>query len=1192
MGGSLNTVVAVLLIAFVLLNAVVVHEFIYISAASSDFELIGYGWNSQVSPERVYPGSSKVSYYVTLMYVGGSEVRKIYAELYLPQGIVTFSEGFKVAYSESDLTLGKYDAITLEFPNLNISDKLRSGSYMARLDVLYQIVGGMSYTTTIYVPMVISEVPREPLELVDYYWSTKSGLRRSLTPEFSKADLVFYLRVKEDLVIRNVYAIISLPEGLSCGGLRNATLAVESVRYVKGDLIELRFNNIDIGRDLLEGSLNITLYVNSQLDLYGLTTNVTQLFNVTSSIDYSVLRVLEVVDAYWGREGAVPLYPNTSKATLSVVVMNVGSESIYGLVGRLFLPDGFKHLYGGNVVNTSISSRLGPGVTAVLTFDNINVGSNVRPGNYQFKLLVEYFIDFGGSSIRVLQEYNISSQVLDVGEFLSIIAVRWVNNYGVGFPSSRGELEVILSNWDEYAVELVEPTVKLPTGFKLLSIGGDCFNGIPPYSTCSLRLTLDVGSDVVPGDYLLNITLRYLIRVGSSDVVLYRNLTRGFKVWDPGLFGAKLEPANVVWGDVANPREALPGSKLLPLTLDLVNVGRDVATGVIANIELPEGLVVAFPDGNASCDRVERGGSCTIRYYVNIDSSVVPGVYTARLTVRYVTYFDSANLSKVEVFNIRLPVSEYHRGLRLYVVEANWSNNWPAYPGDNAVFSVRVANLGPYTIYSVISRLELPEGFTCGGERSCESYFSGPLQQYQQFNTSFKVLISRDVRPGTYLGKLTFDYVVQTGGYGIRLSDTYTTKIYVSDISSSVRLVGIYWVNTTPSKGDVGLMRVVLRCDEIPSLSGLVLRFELPKGMVAVPNNSSNISIPYYQQLQLAGIQYLGGLPAQLAAPARITQGDIIYVDLPVRILEVPEEDAVLGVTAEFLDHWNAVQEVHIETSPYILSKSRVLTVEPVGNVVVAGKAVSEVGFKFTNLGDSPIYNLVIFALSPYSGISISDPVKYVDSIGGGDTVTLTFRATANPEVIEGPYPILFTAVLQDFSGRVYTLNLTSTLVVKGLEAIRLLSPQITPEVVANGSMITFSATIVNEGKTPLRHTVVSLDSEAIYDRSTYYVGNIDPDSQIPISLKAVVRDDVPPGTYSVKVLITYYDVFHELRTYEEVRYINVVANVTPTQTPQPLELPSINVMLVVGVAAFIICVTVFYLWWFKKRVGRSAQHS
>ncbi|MEM4938651.1 MAG: hypothetical protein QXX69_03800, partial [Sulfolobales archaeon] len=196
MGGSLNTVVAVLLIAFVLLNAVVVHEFIYISAASSDFELIGYGWNSQVSPERVYPGSSKVSYYVTLMYVGGSEVRKIYAELYLPQGIVTFSEGFKVAYSESDLTLGKYDAITLEFPNLNISDKLRSGSYMARLDVLYQIVGGMSYTTTIYVPMVISEVPREPLELVDYYWSTKSGLRRSLTPEFSKADLVFYLRVK------------------------------------------------------------------------------------------------------------------------------------------------------------------------------------------------------------------------------------------------------------------------------------------------------------------------------------------------------------------------------------------------------------------------------------------------------------------------------------------------------------------------------------------------------------------------------------------------------------------------------------------------------------------------------------------------------------------------------------------------------------------------------------------------------------------------------------------------------------------------------------------------------------------------------------------------------------------------------------------------------------------------------------
>ncbi len=682
------------------------------------------------------------------------------------------------------------------------------------------------------------------------------------------------------------------------------------------------------------------------------------------------------------------------------------------------------------------------------------------------------------------------------------------------------------------------------------------------------------------------------MRVGDSDVVRYGVLTHGFKVWEPAIFGARLEPTTVVWGDVTNPREALPGSKLLPLTIELVNVGRDVASGVVSRVTLPEGLTLAYPDSNASCDRVERGGSCILRYYVNIDPSVRPGTYTSKLTVRYVTYFNSANLSKAETFNINLSISHYPRELRLHVVEANWSNGWAAYPGDKAVFSVRAASLVPHPIYSVISRLELPEGFTCEGVHPCESYYPGPLQQYQQFNASFKVLIGRDVVPGTYYGKLTFDYVVQSGGYGIRLADTYTIEVSVSDISRSMRLVGIYWVNTSPSKGDVGLMRVVLRCDEIPALSGLVITLNLPEGMVALPNNSTKISIPYHQQLQLVGVPYLGGLPAQLLAPPETVKGSMLYVDVPVRILELAENGTKMAITAEFLDQWSTAQEVSIEAELPILSKSRLLAVEPVDNVVVAGKIVSEVRFKFSNLGDSPLYNLAVFAVSPYTGISLSDPVRFIDFIGGGDSVTLTFKAVANPEVIEGPYPALFAVVFQDFGGRVYTLNLTSTLIVKGLEALKLLSPQISPEAVVGGSTITFSATVVNEGKTPLRHATASMKSEAIYYESSYYIGNIDPGSQIPISLKAFVRNDIPPGNYSVKVSITYYDAFYELRTYEEMRYINVVANMTPTQTPQTYEFPTTNALIIAAVVAFVVGVTIFYLVWFKKRVGRSAQPS
>ncbi len=1184
----LRTVNIVLLLMFILLNITAVYGVITVSATGSDFRLIGYGWRSPTSPDRVYPGSSKVSYYVSLMYVSGSSVVKVYAELYLPQGITTFSEGSRIAYSEYDTSLSRYDVITLGFSNLNISKALKPGTYKAELRLTYVLVGGIEYGSTVYVPMVVSEVPQEPLELVDYYWSTRGGLRRSLTPGFGEVDMVFYLRVRDDVVIRNIYAVMLLPEGLSCGDLRNATSVIENIRYVKGDLIELRFNYIDVSSNVNEGEFNLTIYLNSQLDLYGLTTNVTQYFNVVSNIDYVSLRILELVDLFWGSDRPVPVYPNTSKASLSVVLMNVGTDNIYGLVGRLLLPRGFTHIYGDEVVNNSYAGRLGQGSTVTLIFDHINLGNDVRPGNYQFKLVVEYFIDFEGSSVRVSQEYNLSLQVLEVGEFLSVISVRWNNEYGVAFPGSRGELEVTLSNWGEYAIDLIEPTsIDLPSGFKLLGIRGDCLNSLPPYSTCSLILSVDVDTDVMPGSHKLSIGLRYLIRIGSSDIVHHRGLTSNFMVTDPELFGAKLQPAAVLWGDTANPREALPGSRLLPLTVELVNIGRDVATGVIADIELPSGLMLAYPGSRASCDRVERGGSCTLRYYVNVDRLVEPDIYKSKLTVKYVTYFSSANLSKVESFNISLPISRYPRELKLYVVEANWSNSWPAYPGDRAVFNVRLANLGPYAISSVISRLELPKGFRCDSS-VCESYFSGPLQQYQQFNTSFKVLVGRDVEPGTYRGGLTLDYVVQTGGYGIRLTDVYDVDIYVSNVSDSMRLVGIYWVNTTPSKGDVGLMRVILRCDGIYALNGLVLTLNLPEGMVAVPNNSSKISIPYYQQLQLG----LGGLPAQIVAPTEVAQGDIIYVDLPVRVLEVPEIGATLTIIAEFLDHWNSLQEVRMEAPIYILSKSRMLDIEPVDNVVVAGKRFSEVSFRFLNLGDSHLYNLVVFALSPYSGISFLDPVRYIDSLGGGNAAVLRFKATANPGVLEGPYPALFTVVLQDFSGRVYTLNLTSALIVKGLEAVRLLNPQINPETVTNGSTISFSATIINEGRTPLRHMTASLESEILSQNSTYYIGNVDPDSQIPISLRTAIRGDIPSGNYCMRVLITYYDVFHELRTYEEVYCINVIANLTPTQTPQIFEIPPINLMVLAGVIAFVISVTVFYLLWFKKKVGRSDQRS
>ena len=1181
-----SKVLAILLTVLLLIYLLPTYNVI-VRASPEDFKVLGYGWRSLENPSRAYPGSSKVTYYVVLTYLGGSTVSKIYAELYLPRGILTYSEGFRVAYVELSVSLGRYDSIVLEFNNLNISDSLSPGTYKAELRLTYVLVGGVEYSATLYVPMIISELPKTPSELIDYYWVSSSGLRTTAPPGFKDLGITFYLRVKDDVVIRNVYATLKLPEGFKCRGLNNATAAIESSSYRQGDLIELRFNGIDVG--VSEGSYNSTLVINYQVELYGLTMNITQVFDVFLTVSHDYLRSLELVNAYWGSDEPLPAYPNTSKADVSIVLLNIGTNDVYGLDGRLIMPEGFSDTYGSNEVNFTDDSRVSPGSLLRITIGNVMIGSTVRSGVYMFKLVVNYSVNVDGSLIRVSQELNFSLPVLDISDKVVISNIRWTNNYGVVFPGSRGEvLEITLSNWDEYVVSLVKPYISLPKGINLSSVSGNCFNGIPAYSTCSLQLTLDIADDVSPGTYEFNLTLKYLMKVGNSDVISERSLTPELRVWDPKSFGAMLKVSIVQWGDINNPRIALPGDKLLPLIIELVNVGKDVATGVIADIMLPKGFKLTYPSSRPSCDRIERGASCTLRFYVDIDVDVSPGTYKSVLSIKYVTYFNTANLSKVEVVDVDISVGEYPRELRLYPVWVNWSSNWPAYPGDKAVLSMRLANLGPHTISSVIANLELPKDFICEDPR-CETYYSGPLQAYQQLNLTFNIRLSNSLKPGNYFGKLILDYIVQTGGYGIRLRDTHNFIIYVSNISNSMKLVGVYWVNMTPAIGDVGLLRIILRCDEIPSLSGLVLRLELPRGVYALPNNSSIISIPYTQPLQPSVLPYISGLYPQVVTPS-ITQGDIIFIDVPVRILDISDLEPHIGIYVNFLDHWNTVQEFYISETLYIGNKFRFIMVEPVENEVIAGGGLSRVKFNITNLGDSQIFNLVVFAVSPYPGISIADPIKHVDSVNGRSSVTLSFNTVANPDVVEGPYPLVLVMVFQDFNGRLYNLNISSTVVVKGIEVIKLLSPQISPEVVGNGSMVSFSATIVNEGKTPLRHVSAQLISDVLYSTDEYYIGTIDPNSQVPISLRAIVREDVEPGNYSIKVLIKYYDLFYNLRSREYLYKVVVVSNLSTVQvTPQPLiTIP--NVYVLVGVISFVIATTVFYLLWFRRRVRRGAQ--
>jgi len=1163
------------------------------NASPSDFSIAGYGWGTPSNPLNAYPGSSKVSYYVSLTYLGSADVTRIYAELYLPKFMKTFSENSSVIYLSRSVTLSKYGIVDLIFPNIVIADNALEGTYYGKLRLTYITVNGVESSQELNVPIVISSIPKRSLDVIDISWRTVSGVRRSALPGLRNVDLVMYLRVMNDVQISNVYSIVEFPKGFLSGGLTNATTVVES-RLTQGDLMELRFRNINVSSELQEGVYNATLIIEYQLDLYGLSRSVVESFEINLSVSTEGMESLEFVSAIWGVNNPVPAYPGMSDASITVSIINIGDNDVYGMRGILKLPKGFRSSYGDELVNFTLANRLPPGTPVNIVINGISIDPTVRPDLYKFTLYLDYLKDVDGSVIDVKQVFNFSLPISSYDTPISVLSTRWVNgdSYGIVVPGFRGaRLEVTLANWDKFPVELMGTSIILPNGFQLIDMSGSCFNGIPAYSTCALDISINIGDDVEPDEYPAQIILNYLVKVDNAAVINRSTVVTALRVWDPSIFGAKLLPTLVMWGVEGRPDIALPGARLLPLTLRLTNIGKDAAASVVTTLKLPNVMRLTYPEERGLCDRVERGSSCQITYYVDIDPYANAGVYNATIEINYITYFSNVNISKREVFNISISIESPPRELALKVVSAGWLNNWPTYPGDkNVTLVVRIANLGPYRISSVILKMTLPDGIICdeSSNNTCEAYYAGPVPPFQQFNVSFSVSVEPSVNPGIYVGKLMLDYIADTGGYGRRLIETQEVRIPVTSADDAIEVVGIYWVNTTVSSGDVGLLRIVLRNNKVPHLSGLTVDVLLPEGFTALPNNSSSISIPYYPQY-LVRAQGVYGIPLQISPSSSVLLGDVIFIDVPIRVLDGVEPGAYnFSFTINFINHWNTLQQIKKEGSIYVTSKMRIIHVEPVDPLVIAGEAISNVEFKLMNLGEVPIYNLIVVAYTPSPGLSIYNPVSFIDKVDGRNYSVIRLGVTANPEVIEGPYPIVFAIAFQDYLGRFHTINMSSTVIVRGIIKIELTSFTITSGNLTAGMPFTVSAVIINEGKMALRHATALLESDVLLPSKPYYIGNIDPESQIPISLEAQVRPDVTPGSYNAKLKITFYDMFYNLHTYEKSFVINVVENVTTTLTagPPPVVLPSGTPIVIASIISAAV-ITIVLLQWYRRKVGR-----
>ncbi|MBS7610085.1 hypothetical protein KEJ19_05920, partial [Candidatus Bathyarchaeota archaeon] len=190
---------------------------------------------------------------------------------------------------------------------------------------------------------------------------------------------------------------------------------------------------------------------------------------------------------------------------------------------------------------------------------------------------------------------------------------------------------------------------------------------------------------------------------------------------------------------------------------------------------------------------------------------------------------------------------------------------------------------------------------------------------------------------------------------------------------------------------------------------------------------------------------------------------------------------------------------------------------------------------RIVNRGSSPAYDVYLIFLNMPPGVSLEKQIFYIPKIDAGNSILAETNAYGNPNA---PYKGALTAVamisFKDSYGYSRRYNATFLVNVKGRIEFKLLELSVVPTPAYKGARITISGLLLNIGKETAKHVSVYLkECEELRPKheSGQYLGNVDPDAQMPFILEAEVRTDI--GSYTLFIEADYMDeyggIYHQI---------------------------------------------------------------
>jgi hypothetical protein len=577
---------------------------------------------------------------------------------------------------------------------------------------------------------------------------------------------------------------------------------------------------------------------------------------------------------------------------------------------------------------------------------------------------------------------------------------------------------------------------------------------------------------------------------------------------------------DAVWGTPSSPEKAIPGDENIQLSLVVANIGNKPICTLEAQITSAyPGTALPFESWDGS-DRIRAymmqqippGSMTVLSFRLNVFKDTVPGRYPASVRLLYrectSTQDTLPTAQTTDFFTVQIwapPVTNF--------LEARWfvdGAERPVGPGTGvAVLKISIEAPKDTSISNIEGRLSLPEGFRpAGGQQSLSAVYQGVVTAGGTFSLSYPLLVSDQLKPGTYTFELTLRF---RNKYGTHITNTI---IFPAEVFGREELA-IESSSETVIKGGLGYLPVKVLNKGTASAYNLDLEVRADKTGILLLETSLELGV--------------------------LSPGQEVNVRLPVYVERLAETGLyTVTATLSYRDGLGNLRSKQFKISLNVADEFRPGLAVEAGMKYVAASAETPLELSFTNRNPYPISDVKITISTTSSQVSILEGPTSINlkTLGPGESHKIRLTILSAPAAADSISLIKASVEYRDKTSALVVENFDVPVAVRADLNLQFKGLRLSPAKVRPGEVVDLAGDVVNLGTGVARSVSVEVVGDPPFQPfgdTLSFVGLVNPSQVSAFTINFRVAEDARPGRYNVKVKATYRNGFGESFVKEEV---------------------------------------------------------